>query len=116
MRHVQLYFAKLTGCHLMEANLKFDQTSLSSSILSAKPSPYIYLKFGTSKDGLIGMTDLYAATLATDNSCAFAVWCYSLGTLAVHVMYAVKGERRDGLVGAWDPSLGTGRLRIADFS
>ena len=116
MLDVQLFFTKLTGCHLMEANIKFDQPSLSLSILRAESNPYIYLKFGTSKDGgLIGMTDMHADTLASDNSCAFAVWCYSLGTLAVHVMYAIKGERRDGLVGAWHPSFGASQLVIADF-
>ena len=32
MRFVQLFFAKLSGCHLMAGNLKFDQASLSNSI------------------------------------------------------------------------------------
>lgn len=116
MRFVQLFFTKLIGCHLMEGILKFDQASLSDSILRGQASPYIYLKFGTSTEKLTGMTDFYVAKFATDDSCAFAVWLYCIGTLAVQVMYAVKGENPDGLVNAWHPSLGTTRLLIADFS
>lgn len=116
MRFVQLFFTKLSGCHLMAGNLKFDQASLSDSILRGQVNPYIYLKFGTSTENLIGMTDLPVAKFVTDDSCAFAVWFYCIGTLAVQVMYAVKGENRDGLINAWHPSLGTTRLLIADFS
>jgi hypothetical protein len=115
MRRVQLYFAKLTGCHLMEANLKFDVASLSNSILLGKINPHIYLKFGLYRDEMIGMSDLHATTLATDNSCAFATWFYQVGRLAVNVMYAIKGESREGLVGAWHPSSGTNRFVVADF-
>lgn len=94
--------------------------SLSASILAGKMSPYIYLKFGIDKDEMmakmIGMSDLWTATLAADNSCAFATWFYEVGKLAVNVMYAIKGERRDGLAGAWHPSSGTNRFVIADYS
>lgn len=116
MRNVQLFFAKLCGCHFIEANLKFDQASLSRSILTGKGSPYIYIKFGVSKTGMVGMSDLHAATLTPDSSCAFAAWIYSLGTLEIQVMYATKGEHRDGLIGAWHPSSGSNRFIVAEFS
>ena len=115
MRGVQLYFAKLTGCHLVDGNIKFDIASLSNSILSGKISPYIYLKFGLYKDEIIGSSDLKAATLAADNSCAFATWFYQIGRLAVNVTYAIKTERRQGLVGAWHPASGTNRFVIAEY-
>lgn len=116
MRHVHLYFTKLTGCHLVESGLKFDQAALAHSILSGKVNPYIHLKFGISRTGLLlGMSDLSVATLASDNSLAFAVWIYSLESLVVHVMYAIGGERRDGLIDAWHPRAGSNRFTIADF-
>jgi hypothetical protein len=115
MRCVQLYFTKLTGCHFMEVNLKFDAASFSSSILTGKINPYIYLRFGVYEDEMVGMSDLKAATLTSDNSCAFATWFYCVGRLAVNVMYAIKGERREGLIGAWHPSFGTNRFMLADF-
>ena len=108
MANVHLYFTKLTGCHLMKAGVKFDQQSLARSILTGKSNPYIHLKFGLSRTGiLVGMTDLMADLLAADQSLAFAVWCYSLEKLVVHAMYAIPGERRDGLIGAWHPHSGS---------
>jgi len=102
MQNVHLYFTKLTGCHLTEAGLQFDQAALAASLLTSTANPYIHLKIGVSRAGqLVGSTDLHAATLASDNSLAFAVWGYCLNNLVVHVMYAIPGESREGLVGAW---------------
>jgi hypothetical protein len=116
MRNVQLYFTKLTGCHLVESGLKFDQAALAQSILTGKANPYIHLKFGISRTGLsLGMSDLNVATLTSDSSLAFAVWIYSLGSLVVRVMYSIAGERRDGLINAWHPRSGSNRLILADF-
>ena len=116
MRNVHLYFTKLTGCHLIEAGLQFDQAALASSILTGKANPYIHLKFGVSRTGwLVGMTDLHVATLAPTNDLAFAIWVYALGPLVVHVMYAIKGERRNGLINSWHPRSGFNRFIIADF-
>lgn len=115
MRYVQLYFTKLTGCHFVETNMKFDATSFSKSILTGRINPYVYLKFGLYDDEMVGMSDLKAATLTSDGSCAFATWFYCLGRLAVNVMYAIEGEQRQGLVGAWHPSSGSNRILIADF-
>jgi hypothetical protein len=116
MRNVQLYFTKLTGCHLIEAGLKFDQATLAGSVLSGKSNTYIHLKFGISKTGLlVGATNLRADTLAFDNSVAFAIWVYSLDRLVVHVMYSIAGEHREGLQNAWHPRLGSNRFILADF-
>jgi hypothetical protein len=115
-RNVHLFFTKLTGCHLIEAGLKFDQAALAKSILSGTPNPYIHLKVGISRTGwLIGTTDLHAATLASNNEVAFAAWVYALGSLVVHVMYAIKGERRNGLINSWHPRTNAKRLTIAAF-
>jgi hypothetical protein len=59
MRNVQLYFTKLTGCHLLEADINFDQASLAKSLLDGRPNPDIFLKFRASKFAdLIGMSNL----------------------------------------------------------
>lgn len=113
---MHLYFTKLTGCHLTEAGLKFDQAALAKSIVTGKPNPYVHLKFGISRSGLLlGMSDLKAATLAPDSLLAFAVWIYSLETLVVHVMYAIAGKSREGLVNSWHPKSGSNRFVLADF-
>lgn len=116
MCNVHLYFTKLTGCYLVEGGAKFEQAALAESILTGKPNPYIHLKFGVSSTGShVGPSDLKADTLASDNSVAFAVWVYALGALVIHVMYAIAGERREGLVNAWHPRLGSNRFVLADF-
>ncbi len=116
MRNMHLYFTKLTGCHLTEAGLNFDRAALAKSLLTGKPNPYIHLKFGISRSGLLlGMSDLKAATLAPDSRLAFAVWIYSLEALVVHVMYAIPGESRDGLINSWHPRSGSNRFVVADF-
>ncbi len=116
MCNVHLYFTKLMGCHLTEAGMNFERATLAKSILSGQPNPLIYLKFGVSRTGSsLGMTDLQVDTLKTDNSVAFAAFAYSLKTLVIHVMYAIANERREGLVGAWHPRLGSNRFVIADF-
>jgi hypothetical protein len=116
MCNVHLYFTKLTGCHLVEAGVKFDQNALASSILTGTPNPYIHLKFGISRSGMsLGTSDVMADAFASDNTLAFAAWAYSLEKLVVHVMYAVGGESREGLVNAWHPRAGSNRFILADF-
>jgi hypothetical protein len=56
MLNVHLYFTKLTGCHLFESGVIFDQTALAHSILTGRPNTYIYLKFGISRAGLLCRT------------------------------------------------------------
>ena len=61
MTNVQLYFAKLTGCHLLEAKLNFDEASLAKSLLDATPSSHIFLKSRLSKFAeLLGRTNLHS--------------------------------------------------------
>jgi hypothetical protein len=116
MRNIQLYFTKLTGCHLVEAGVKFEQAALAKSIQTGEPNPYVYLKFGISRARLhVGMSDLCVATLPSDDSAAFASWDYSLEALVVHVMYAIECARWDDLVGAWHPRAGSNRFVLADF-
>jgi hypothetical protein len=116
MRNVQLYFTKLTGCHLVGAGVKFDHAALATSILTGTQNPYVHLKFGISRTGLpVSMSDLWVAPLDSDDSAAFAVWVYSVEAFVVHVMYAIEGERRNGLIGAWHPRSGSNPFVLADF-
>lgn len=114
--NVHLYFTKLIGCHLVAANANFDRAALAASILNSTPNRYVHLKFGISQSGqLVGNSDLMMATLKPDDAVAFALYAYALGNLVTHVMYAIPGEQRDGLINAWHPRLGTTRLILADF-
>lgn len=114
MRNVHLYFVKLFGCHILEAEIPIDVVTFSNAILNEKACPYVYLKFGRSPS-MTGMSDIEAEMRASDGSCAFATWFYLLEGLAVNVMFAADGEKRDGLIDAWHPRGGTNKLIVADF-
>lgn len=119
MLNVHLYFAKLFGCHILEGAMPIDIETLADAILREVAHPGMYLKFGCSSslEGhvMVGMSDVHLQTRPSDGSCAFATWLYEVDNLVVNVMYAAPGERREGLINAWHPKLGTNRLAIADF-
>jgi len=111
MLNVHLYFVKLFGCHIMEGNIPIDITTFGASIMREKAHPNVYLKFGVSPTPITGMSDVWT----TPTDCTFATWFYKVGNLAVNVMFAIDGEKRNGLIGAWHPKLGTNKLAISDF-
>jgi len=119
MLNVHLYFVKLFGCHLLEAAIPIDITPFATAIKEERPHPNVYLKFGRNfslhDNPIVGMSDVGAVFDNSDGSCVFASWFYEVDRLAVNVMYAVDGQRREGLVGAWHPHFGTNKLVIADF-
>jgi hypothetical protein len=113
---VHLYFVKLFGCHIREAGIPLDVATFATAILKGRAHPKVYLRFcrreTTGLPTSVGMTDIW-----TDpgTPCAFATWFYEIDNLAVNVMYAEPGERREGLVGAWHPRLGTTNLQVFGY-
>ena len=118
--NVHLYFVKIFGCYLLEASIPIDISMFSNAILQEKANPYLYLKFGRAirvgnNARRVGTSNVVADIKNADGSCAFATWFYYVGNLAVQVMYAVDGEERQGLLGAWHPRLGTNKLEYSEF-
>ena len=62
---------------------------------------------------MAGASDIDTAQM--DGKVAFATWFYNVGDLAVNVMYALPGERRQGLEGAWHPRMGAQRIHFTRF-
>lgn len=116
MVEVHLFFVKLFGCHIAEANIPIDVSGFADAFMNSKPHPFVYLRFGLFQPErtMVGMTDL-ATDQFPDGSCAFASWFYFVDWLGVNVMFAVEGEKREGLVDAWHPRFGTKKLVIHDF-
>lgn len=118
MQNVHLYFIKLFGCHIKEAGIPIDLKTFANAILNEKAHPQVYLKFGRISSpvgtAMAGSTDIDTAQLP-DGSCAFASWFYEIGELAINIMFAIDGEERQGLVGAWHPKFGTNKLRFEDL-
>jgi 5-methylcytosine-specific restriction endonuclease McrA len=111
MLNVHLYFVKLFGCHIVEGNIPIDTAKFGTAIIAEKAHPNVYLKFGVSPMPITGMSDIWT----TPADCTFATWFYKVGEIAVNVMFAADGEKRNGLINAWHPKLGTNKLMIADF-
>ena len=116
MCHVHLYFTKLFGCLAVEGGVPIDIGSLANAVKDGKPHPHIYLAFVhlTLPVLTVGGSDIETAQV--DGKVAFATWFYNVGNLAVNLMYALPGERRQGLDVAWHPRMGAQRLRCTRFS
>jgi hypothetical protein len=119
MLNVHLYFLKLFGCDIVETSVSIDVQPFADAILNGRPNPNVFLKFGVGPsfagEPMTGRSNLHVDVRTSDGAAAFAAWDYYVGGLAVRVMFAARGEAREGLIDAWHPSLGTGRLKIADF-
>ncbi|MBP7761841.1 MAG: hypothetical protein KA176_04660 [Alphaproteobacteria bacterium] len=121
MRHVHLYLVKLFGCMIVEGGAtQLDTAPFAHAILSDRIHPNVYAAFGPAprdqvEDKVIASGSDLQTALLPDGRCAFAVWIHHVGTLRVRVMYALDGEDRQGLLGAWNPQYGTTRLRMERF-
>lgn len=115
MRHVHLYFTKLFGCLVVEGEIPIDTSLFAEAITSGQPHPYIYLAFGqlAMPVEMAGGSDVH--TSQVDGKVAFATWFHNVGDLAVNVMYALPGEKRQGLEVAWHPRMGAQRIRFTRF-
>jgi hypothetical protein len=116
MTNVQLFFLKLFGCMLCEAEanghkLPIDIAPFSKAIMSGRPHPEVYLQFGKC-DGTIGRTNLHCWTI--QDGSVLAGWLYELDSIAVSVMFAQAG-RWEPSREVWHPFTGSNRFRIADF-
>jgi hypothetical protein len=115
MTNVHLFFLKLFGCMLCEAEanghkLPIDIAPFSKAIMSSRPHPEVFLQFGKC-DGAIGRSNLHG--YRTEKGSVLAGWLYELDTIAVSVLFAQAG-RWEPVPGVWKPG-GSNRITIADF-
>lgn len=115
MRGVHLYFTKLFGCLVVEGGIPIDTAPLAEAIMSGKPHPNLYLAFGQMAMPVEMAGGSNVVMEQMDGETAFATWFYSLGDLVVNVMYALPGERRQGLEVAWHPRMGSQCLRFTQY-
>ena len=116
MRNVHLYFVKIFGCRIVEGSIPIDISTFSKAILGGRPHPNLFLVFGTAANcpqPFAGGSNICMASVGGE--CVFASWFHHVGRLLVNVMFAIEGERRDGLADAWHPSQDHKRIRLAEF-
>jgi hypothetical protein len=118
MLNVHLYFVKQFGCKIAGTDIPIDIKPFADAIMHGCAHPLVLLRIVRapffSHAVISGQSEMKAAVRRIDESCRFAMWMYVLDTLAVDVMFAAEGERRQGQVGAWHPRFGTNKLLVSD--
>jgi hypothetical protein len=112
---VHLFFLKAFGCMIQSGDVAIPLEPFANSILQERAHPHVYLKFGCGIDeNVAGVSDMWTLSLES-GEIVYATWIYQVGRIWVTLMFAKDGEEREGLVGAWHPRQGTGKLTMADY-
>ena len=107
-----MFFVKLFGCKIVEANIPINLKEFATSILEKKAHPNIYLAICPSLIGYVGSTDVKTTCDEMTKEVVFAVWFYELPKFSVRIVYAARGEQRQGLKNTWHPSTLTKIIKL----
>ncbi|MFH2135901.1 MAG: hypothetical protein ABII81_12135 [Pseudomonadota bacterium] len=103
---VHLYFAKLTGCLVLDGGVPLETRSLAEAILQNRPHPNLYLSFLVLTSRRIQrhafVTPVHTITI--DGNLSGVQWFYFVGRIGVHVTYANALHNRKKHVHLWHPS------------
>lgn len=116
MLNLHLYFMKLFGCVAAGKSIPVDISGMSDSIMRKQPYPNIYVGLGK-RDYLkslvfAGPSDVH--TVMDGDKCVFAVWFLTFGEWEFQLIYALPGQKRDGMVNTWNPIRGR-RIHLKEF-
>lgn len=113
--NVHLFFAKMLGCFIVEEDAPLDHGRLAKAILTGKPHPDLYLRFGLGPffgaERLTGRSTLQVEV--SGGGSLFAAFCYCVTPIAVQVL--LTNDPIAQRTRAWHPKLGTTRLEVIDF-
>ena len=112
MLDVHLYFVKLFGCRIVEHGIPIDVRPFAEAFLQRKSHSRVFIAIGPAPFSvrgkkMAGLSEIETAQLG--GRCAYATWFYHVDNLAVNIMYAEPGEKRQGLGQSWHPDT-VGRL------
>lgn len=116
MVNLHLYAVKLFGCVAAAFSIPLDLAGMGNAILQRQPYSNVNMGLGKKtwlKMKSAGPTDV---DVCRDNSgrCVFAVWCLNIGTWDYQFIYAVPGQKRNGMLHTWHPSRSS-CIRLKDF-
>lgn len=118
MIDVHLFFLKLFGCMLCEAQanghkVPIDIAPFSEAIMTGRPHPEVHLQFGKC-DGTVGHSNLHCWT--AEHGGVLAGWLYQLDSIAISVVFA-QAKKWEHRANFWHPQSQTSskRFQIADF-
>ena len=111
---VHLYFTKLFGCLILDANIPLDTQPLAEAILNNTAHPHIYLAFlaVTSRKLQNHAMITPVHTFVTDGSLLGAHWFYFVGRIGVQITYAPQIALKSKIVHLWHPSFTTKTLTL----
>ena len=103
---VHLYFAKLTGCLILDGGVPLDTRPLAEAILQNRPHPHLYLSFLALTNRRIQRHAFITPveTITIGGNLSGAQWFYIVGRVGVHVTYAKALHNRKRQVHLWHPS------------
>ena len=110
MLRVHLYFVKIFGCMIREHRMPIGLNGFRRAVLCNEPHPGVYLAFWRDTGIGTGISDVHLDM--SGDKCVYATWFYGIGTLVVNIMYAVPGQKRKGLIGAWHPTNIQKKIRV----
>jgi hypothetical protein len=118
MTNVHLFFLKLFGCMLCEAeanghDVPIEIEPFSKAIMTGRPHPEVHLQFGKC-DGAVGRSNLHC--WKTEHGSVLAGWLYELDNIAISVLFA-QADRWEHRIDLWHPHSHSSskRLQIANF-
>jgi hypothetical protein len=112
---VHLFFLKAFGCMIESGGVAIPLAPFSDAILKGHAHPNVYLKFGIGIDEAVAAaSDMWVDTIDNEEV-VYATWIYQVGRIWVNLIFALEGQDRDGLIGAWHPRQHTSKFVIADF-
>ncbi|AKH37292.1 MULTISPECIES: hypothetical protein [Nitrosomonas] len=115
---IHLYFVKLTGCLILDAEVPIETESLANAILKSAAHPNIYLSFlaikGRRFQNRAFVTPIQ--TMTVNGGLVSAQWFYFVGRIGVHITYATHVHLRSDKVHLWHPSSSTKTITLDEMN
>ncbi len=96
--NVHLFFCKIFGCAVQDAQLKLDLSNLANSILTQSYCPDLYIKIRRSDNGkstsYCALSDIQVFTLK-DGTMKYAHLFYTVGNYSVDIVYSTDTTELD---------------------
>lgn len=116
MLNLHLYAVKLFGCVAAEFAIPLDLAGMANAVTRKEPYSNIYVGLGRrtwlKSLTFVGPSDVDAKV--DGNRCVSAVWFLTIGEWNFQFIYAVPGQKLDGISDIWNP-IRTRRIRLKEF-
>ena len=119
MKEAHLYFAKLLGCAVKEANSPLYIDPLANSIQTFKAVPNLWLSIGQTPDAdrtdTVSRTDLVITKDKKTNIEVAATQLYTYGEFSVLIVYSISADIVYDLEINWHPSRGSQLFKLSNL-